>query len=239
MLLHNDNESTFDQVIQPYDHHIKNYCRKFATNEWEADDLYQESLIKIYLSLKKQRMDLTISKKYLYTIIRNTWIDSKRKKEILSTEAEEFDLENIGEHFDTHRAREILEVLSDFLNIKQFVVVLLSEVFAFTAAETAELINESESNVYTTLHRTKKHLRRYLNMQLDEVEIPRKKQTMDHHVFEKFLNGFRQKNPREIYEAYLDMNNMGIHISKATRRKDKKLCFYIKDPDGNLLMICT
>ncbi|WP_194841350.1 RNA polymerase sigma factor [Salinibacillus xinjiangensis] len=236
----NLNHSYFEQKIHPYDHTIRKYCTSFTSNPWEAEDLLQDSLLKIYLALKEQP-DRKLTKKYLYQIIKNTWIDTKRKKQVSLVEGE-FEIEQVPGNDEDYGVREILEVLADFLTIKQFVILLLSEVFRFTAKETAELIHESESTIYSTLHRGKTKLKRYMYLQSKEIIQHNKRQVqtenVDTAVFERFLEGFRLKNPKLIYETYLRMNKMGVQIGDM-KKQGKQLCFTIKDPDGNVFMICS
>ncbi|WP_169911097.1 RNA polymerase sigma factor [Evansella clarkii] len=233
-------ESAFNEIISPYYPDIKKYCKSIASNYWETEDLFQDSLLKIYLAWKK-KPDREITKKLLYTIIKNTWIDQKRKKCLSTEPLEEGIIQDEARYNEGYEIREVLEELAEYLSIKQFVIILLTEAFDFTAKETAALIKDSESNVYTTLHRTKKKLKRYLHLQ---VNLPQEKfrkkadQMIDPSLFENFLNGFRTKNPKLIYESYLSMNGLGMEIRKV-RSVGKSICFNVTDPDGNVLMICT
>lgn len=61
---------------------------------------------------------------------------------------------------------------------------------------------------------------------------------MDKGMFEQFLNGFRNNNPKIIYESYLSIQQMGIEVS-AVKNSKNRYCFHLKDPDGNIIMICT
>lgn len=233
-------ESTFDEFISPFYSDIKKYCRTVVSSPWETEDLFQDSLLKIYLAWKKNP-DREITKKFLYKIIKNTWIDQKRKKHVSTEPFEEDHIQNGAAYHEAYEIREVLEVLAEYLTMKQFVVVLLTEAFAFTAKETAALIDDTESNVYTTLHRTKKKLRRYLHIQASlPQEMTKKKPSsmIDPSLFENFLNGFRTRNPKLIYESYLSINGLGMEVRK-TMHVGMRICFYVKDPDGNVLMICT
>lgn len=238
--LQTGDESTFDKIISPYYPDIKKYCKSIVSNNWETEDLFQDSLLKIYLAWKKNPY-LKITKKLLYTIIKNTWIDQKRKK-CLSTEPLEDDIIQMeAQYHEGYEIREVLEELTEYLSIKQFVIILLTEAFDFTAKETAALIKDTESNVYTTLHGTKKKLKRYLHLQVNLPQEKNRKKAdkrIDPSLFEDFLKGFRTKNPKLIYESYLSMNGLGMEIRKV-RSVGMSICFHLTDPDGTVLMICT
>lgn len=61
------NNSKFDIIISPYYSDIKKYCQRIASSHWETEDLYQDSLIKLYLAWRKNP-EREITKKFLYTI---------------------------------------------------------------------------------------------------------------------------------------------------------------------------
>ena len=181
-----------------------------------------------------------MSFKDLYFIVRSTWIDQYRKNNKIDYVSDtEVELENRMDNKREYDIRVILETLSEYLSLKQFVVVLLTEIFQFTANETAILIKESESNVYTTLHRAKKKIHRYNSLSAnDHIKVQKREKEMDKGMFEQFLNGFRNNNPKIIYESYLSIQQMGIEVS-AVKNSKNRYCFHLKDPDGNIIMICT
>ncbi|MGY3715935.1 sigma-70 family RNA polymerase sigma factor [Sutcliffiella cohnii] len=236
--MHGDS-SSFDSIIAPFLPTIEKYCRSFSAKKWEREDLVQECLLKIYILLKKEPTS-KLTKKYLYFIVRSTWIDQYRKiNKIDYVSDTEVELENRKDNKREYDIRVILETLSEYLSLKQFVVVLLTEIFQFTANETAILIKESESNVYTTLHRAKKKIHRYNSLSAnDHIKVQKREKAMDKGMFEQFLNGFRNNNPKIIYESYLSIQQMGIEVS-AVKNSKNRYCFHLKDPDGNIIIICT
>lgn len=233
-------ESKFEKKVSPFFYEMKWYCKRLTHNKWESEDLFQDSLIKIYLAMKQQP-DRKMTKTFFYRIIKHTWIDRKRKRQ-LQVEPIDDVMQELHFH-EEYESRELLEVLAEYLTIKQFVALLLSNVFAFTAKETATLMNESESNVYTTLHRAKKKLQRYLQVRSYSDMEPQigpsvRAEKIDSTMFEQFLKGFRTKNPRLIYESYCALSRAGIEVRKG-RSIGCTLCFQVIDPDGHVLMICT
>src|SRR5690606_31097533 len=142
--------SLFDRVIEPFYKDIKKYCFSLTTSPWEAEDLFQDTLIKIYLALKVDP-SRQLTKRFFYRIAQNTWIDQKRKKSppTESMTTHELYISNKGEESHQFKVKETLEILAEYLSIKQFVIVLLMDVFQVTAKETARMIRDTESNVYT------------------------------------------------------------------------------------------
>jgi RNA polymerase sigma-70 factor (ECF subfamily) len=60
-------------------------------------------------------------------------------------------------------ACELLELLAERLPPRMVVIILLMDVFDFTAKETAELISSKETTVQVTLGRARTRLRRMAN----------------------------------------------------------------------------
>jgi RNA polymerase sigma factor (sigma-70 family) len=243
--------SEFDHFISPYYQDIKKYCFGLTSSVWEAEDLFQDTLMKIYLAIKK-RPDRELSKRFVYLIAKNTWIEQKRKRRIDTEflDDQEKYAENFGGHTYELQLRESLEILSEYLNTKQFVIVLLVDVFQFTAKETAEMINETESNVYTTLHRSRKKLERYERLSKHSKTESKPENTIIEEstkhmmcptLFETFMNAFKARNPQLIYETYLSLTGQGIQVKKnyTSGFFHDSLCFKFIDPDGNVLTICS
>lgn len=245
-LSNDENNSTFDRLISPYYQDLKKYCSSLTPTAWEAEDLFQDTMMKLYLALQQQP-NRELAKRYLYRIAQNTWIDQKRKKRIDTESFDEYEeyIENIKHPYD-FQVRESLEVLSQYLSIKQFVIVLLMDVFQFTAKESAYMIRESEANIHTSLHRSRKKLKRYVNISLN-VEtaykpIKAKEEStnhkMDNNSFETFINGFKTRDAQLIYKTYLSLSDKGIQVAKV-KTFGYSLCFQFKDLDGNILTLCN
>ncbi|SDZ67077.1 RNA polymerase sigma-70 factor, ECF subfamily [Evansella caseinilytica] len=241
-----EDDTPFDYLIAPYYQNIRKYCFALTQSAWEAEDLMQDTLMKLYLAWKKQP-DREISKSFLYRIAKNTWIDQKRKSsramEALGIQGE--DIEAIGRDSNELHIREALEILAEFLSTKQFVIVLLMDIFQFTAKETAKMIRDTETTVHTSLHRSRKKLQRCVHFTKTTDNHGGKKAaysnacqgTMTPHLFETFMTGFKMRNPQLIYEAYLSLSVQGIQVNKV-QSFGSSICFQFKDPDGNVLTIC-
>lgn len=235
--------SLFENMISPYYQDIVKYCNSLTSSPWEAEDLKQDTLMKSYIALKKNP-DRPLSRRFFYQIAKHAVIDKKRKKSFLTESLPEYQ-DNLTEQADESypfRVREALEILAEYLSIKQFVIILLIDVFHFTAKETAAMIKDSESNVHTTLHRSRKKLNLYAELSPDTTSSFHKlhktnKQKMASNLFESFMKGFHTKNIKLIYETYLAFSEQGIHIEKINRDK-ASICFQFTDPDGNVFMIC-
>lgn len=236
-----EESSTFEKKIEPFYLDIQKYCYHMTTTQWEAEDLFQETLLKIYLALKKQP-DKPLTKRYFYLVAKNSWIDQQRRRRIESIDIDT-QASKMGDTDYQIDVRESLEQLAGYLSIKQFVIVLLMDVFLFTAKETAHFINETESNVHTTLHHARKKLTYYANIPLSEREPAmsvklEKQQTIKRKLFEDFLEAFRKRNPEAIYEGYLYLAAHQISLNRI-QKSGYSLSFHFKDPDGNIITVSS
>jgi len=148
-------------------------------------------------------------------------------------------------HFDTYSewnridVREALELLSDRLEPNQVVLILLIDVFDFTAKETGKLFGKTEGAIKAALNRARMRLNiaavRHPECWGDSVlTTPRQGLSID--VFEAFVNGFRRLDPLAIFQSYQTMVSDGVKLVRIERSRNM-LSFTIADPDGNLLTI--
>ncbi|PXW85380.1 RNA polymerase sigma factor (sigma-70 family) [Pseudogracilibacillus auburnensis] len=121
--------------------------------------------MKLYLALKRQP-DRTLTKRFFYQVARNTWIDQLRKQKV-TTESFEENKYPGNDHEDFFQICESLEILAEYLTVKQFVIVLFMDVFQFTAQETADMISDTQANMYTILHRSRKKLKKCIDLATD------------------------------------------------------------------------
>lgn len=244
----------FNKIIDPYRYDLKRYCLKKAGTEWDAEDLFQETLIKVYKAFQQSKIK-EMNKTYVFRIASNTWIDLCRKKKMKLDTLEEENLPHQYSLSNEFVVREALESLSHQLPAKQVVIVLLMDVFQFTAKETAEMIATTEGAVHTTLHRARKKLQTLARNIMGEnisshgsrtpLDEAGSKSTFTHadvqinnQLFESFVEGFKRRSPEAIISAYLALSDHGVEV-ESIKSSGTTLYFYLKDPDGNILMIST
>jgi RNA polymerase sigma factor (sigma-70 family) len=245
----------FNKMLEPYRHDLKRYCLMTAGTEWDAEDLFQETLIKAFTAF--QRLNIKeMNKTYIFRIALNTWIDLCRKKKMTLDTFEEENLPHQYTLSNEFVVREALESLTHQLPAKQVVIVLLMDVFQFTAKETAEMIAATEGAVHTTLHRARKKLQTLAKSVMGEnisshgsgkpldeegsksSSITNSDSHLNNQLFESFVEGFRRRSPEAIISAYRALSHHGVEV-ESIKRSGTTLYFYLKDPDGNILMIST
>lgn len=230
---------SFHRMIKLIENELLAFCCQLTKDKWIGEDLYQEVIVKAYIAYEKIP-ERSLKKAYFYQIARTTWIDICRKKKDESIES--IDRLQVEKPTDIELA-ETFEALAQLLPPKPFVILLLVDVYLFTGKETAEMLKESESNVHTTLHRTRKTLRAlhektdiaHKHRQLRRDFIPTIEMP---YLFRDFLQAFRSGNPKAIQEAYLTFRYLNYEV-KHLKKSGNSIYFHILDPDGHVLTITT
>ncbi|SEB49483.1 RNA polymerase sigma factor [Paenibacillus sp. GP183] len=148
----------FEEMIEPYRQSLWNYCKYISGSPWDGDDLFQETLLKAFATMSQLWHPLK-PKSYIFRIATNSWIDTLRKKKIdIDTYQDDLHNENTCESMDPHVIIEALELLAYHLVPRQIAVILLMDVFQFTAKEVAGMVRITEGAVYSALHRARENI---------------------------------------------------------------------------------
>lgn len=126
------------------------FCRFLTQNNWDGDDLAQETILKAMQGYGKKT---EITTALLKTIARHSWIDTirKRKKESLDDLLDTEQLGAVGGNvFET------VEYIIKSLTPKQAVVFILKEGFLYRSKEISDYLNTTETAVKAILNRVKK-----------------------------------------------------------------------------------
>lgn len=229
--------------VEAYLPNLKLYCRTLAGNEWDAEDLLQEVLTKVYRSLQ-QTPDRAITQAFLRRIAKNAWIDHCRRERVLevSTVFDE-DMHQISSPVTKEiTIRESLEQLADQLNPRQMVLVLLIDIFQFRASEAAALLHMTEGAVKEGLKRARHRLQALVSRSEEGLKKKgysnknklQSDPVITKEVFEQFLSAFRSGDAEGICRTYLTLAAKGIQIEKVTHSAGHYF-FTLRDPNGHLI----
>lgn len=228
----------FSSLITPFMPILRRYCLQLASgSKWDAEDLLQESLIKLHQSLSRSQ-NRPITKAYLYQVARSVWIDSYRKQ-LRQTVLSGDGLPEREYEEDGFLTRETMELLAGRLTAQQTVLVILVDIFSFTAKEAAQLIESTEGAVKEALRRARKRLAKL--QAENETSLPPSQPSQPFGSsawFEGLIHGFQTANPYAIANAYLSIsaNRIALH---QVQRSGQALSFTFRDPDGHLLAFTT
>lgn len=166
-------QEELENYICTYGKDLYSFCCCVTRNRQEADDLYQDTFLKLY-ELSDSLVILTNPKSYLMGVALNLYRNYKRKLSVrqritggrvsVDEIAESLPLEGQGteelilSREECHVVRKAVAKLSD----KYRLPILLYYMEEFSQAEIAAMLQLSESAVKTRIHRAKQLLREEL-----------------------------------------------------------------------------
>jgi RNA polymerase sigma-70 factor, ECF subfamily len=157
-------EEAFRALIEPHRERVQAHCRRMLNSVQDAEDALQETLLRAWRGLGSFRGRSTIGS-WLYTIATNACLRilETRHKRPLGLDAELEELSDPGptpeagyEQRDT--AELAFAAVLRYLPARQRVVLVLREVLAFTAAESAEILATTVQAVNSALQRARRTL---------------------------------------------------------------------------------
>ncbi|MBI4547833.1 MAG: sigma-70 family RNA polymerase sigma factor [Ignavibacteriae bacterium] len=198
----NELRNNFVSLTEPHRPALWRFCLRLTGSAWDAEDLVQETMMKAFarLAYLGQVLDM---KAYLFRIASNSFIDQIRKTKILPEELEiAAEIPNETEKRPAE-TREAIEILVKTLPPRQRVIVLLSEVFDFTAAEIATMMETTEGAIKAALHRARTSLKAATTEQMTSEGQTRTGITPPLPIIERYIDAFNKLDPEALL-ALLD-----------------------------------
>ncbi|HAM79730.1 RNA polymerase sigma factor [Ornithinibacillus bavariensis] len=217
----NINELRIESIINKLYH----YCLTLTTSKWHAEDLVQETLIKVLL-LKQKEPNRDMNLTFLYTIARNLFMDEKRREPLLLSEFDGL----LGSGMDSTEWDSLLEILYSQLPLRQAMLITLKDVFHYTSEEISQMLRTSNESVKTALHRARKKLR-------EDHESVSKQESNSSYMIQKITQAIKKEDAHKIFYYYRLLETRNYTV-KGSRVKDLHFIF-LSDPDGNILQINT
>ena len=177
-------QSAFKAIVERYQRRVINVGYRFLGNREDAEDVAQETFLKVYLSAKsyKPRAELFT---YLYSIATHLALNQLRKKKRLRW----FSLDQLGRNGEVGIDREVpadpadqpdqslereereavVRRALDTLPAAQKTAVILSRYEGLSYKQIAEVMDISVSAVESKLHRAKQTLRKKLSSYIEEI----------------------------------------------------------------------
>jgi RNA polymerase sigma factor (sigma-70 family) len=219
-----DLNKEFEISIEPYRSALMRYCLGVTGCSWSAEDLMQETLMKAFIMLCRQPYPPPISKAYLFRIASNAWIDHCRKQRIDIDSYKELQDVASEQAVDPLEIKDAIETLVALLPPKQRVITLLIDVFEYTAAEVAEMIQSTEGAVKAGLHRARTKLKSLTKMKSPERNVGeylKRKQVVDQDVVIAYLKAFNQRDPYAVALLLNDHTHLDMIPSLQGEHKDQ------------------
>ena len=174
-------ETALAPLVERYKRMVYRLAMQITKNHADADDVMQETFIKVYRSIRTFRKDAAFET-WLYRITVNEALNFVKRRERQRTStletASEADYEASTRYRaqlanDPHAHAEKVELRHhvteavNSLSLKHRTVVILHEFEGLTHAEIASILNCSEGTVRSRLHYARKKLRTLLQSYVD------------------------------------------------------------------------
>ncbi|MFK8162046.1 MAG: RNA polymerase sigma factor [Lewinella sp.] len=162
-----EKEEYFKQVYEQSKDKVYRLCLGFMGNTSDAEDLFQEVLIKIWNNLDKFRKDSNVNT-WIYRIATNTalnYLKSKSREREHSRDFNSVELSSMpteSSSFDKEqKIRQLYQEIAGLKEIEKIIISLVLDNCSYS--DIAEITGLSSSNVGVRINRIKKTLSKKLN----------------------------------------------------------------------------
>jgi RNA polymerase sigma-70 factor (ECF subfamily) len=157
------NENSFAMLIKIYRKRLYSYFMKNCLNRSAADDLFQETIFKVWKNLDKYNEQNKFSG-WLFSIAHNVLIDwfRKNKNNPVNNNLDEMMIDSNYNLIDSIETKELSEIINkkiDLLSTKQKRVFLLRQHSGMTFKEISELTGDSINTVLSHMNYAVKKIR--------------------------------------------------------------------------------
>ncbi|MFH1194869.1 MAG: sigma-70 family RNA polymerase sigma factor [bacterium] len=163
--------NAFEEIILPHKSILYGFALKMTGNEEDAEDLLQETFLKAFRFFDKFEQG-TNAKAWLFSIMRNTFINEYRKNQREPNKVDYDDVQNFYENIKSSEVQYQHVVQDGFSNVLDDeitaalgilpadfqTIVILADIEGFTYEEIAEFVNCPVGTVRSRLHRARKML---------------------------------------------------------------------------------
>ena len=178
-------ETALAPLVEKYKRMVYRLAMQITKNHADADDVMQETFIKVYRSIRTFRKDAAFES-WLYRIVVNEALNFVKRRERQRESTLEIASEAAYEATTRYRAQiandphahaekselrhHVTEAVNS-LSLKHRTVVILHEFEGLTHAEIASILNCSEGTVRSRLHYARKKLRTLLKPYVDASNV--------------------------------------------------------------------
>ncbi len=153
-------------ALDPLRPQLFRYCRELTGNPWDAEDLVQETLLKVFASLSQTMYTLRNPKAYLVRMATHSWIDRLRTRAVerAAEAAGKTEAAVHGHSRDTRpdessQIRDAAAELMQRLAPQERAAFLMVEIFETTLEETAGILGTTVGATKAALHRGRERLK--------------------------------------------------------------------------------
>ena len=149
-------EEEYNSAVKTISHRLYGFVFKSLKNEEDANDIVQDSFLKLWQNRNKVELDK--AKSWLFTTAYNGLINFVKKSSRMSSSDQlEIDRGQDDEH--SFELKEILDKALAQLNPQQKTIVILRDREGYNYQEIGEILNLSESQVKVYLFRARQKIK--------------------------------------------------------------------------------
>lgn len=148
----------FEILVEPHLRDLRVYCQYLARSKWDAEDLYQEALMKSFVAFRNSEPE-RMAKSFLFKAAKQLWIDDYRRKKRKREAPAEFPDTPVSDP-DYPEIRGMVEWLAGGVSERNLEMWLLSEYFGYTMRDIADQLGTTVQTVKSSLFRTRRFMRK-------------------------------------------------------------------------------
>ncbi|HUC92887.1 MAG TPA: sigma-70 family RNA polymerase sigma factor [Paenibacillus sp.] len=157
----------FEVQVMPHMGELRRYCYRLTSSDWDAEDLCQEVLLRLYQYHRKIGA-FEQPRPLLYKVARNIWIDAGRRKRVAIVPIEEASqLAQPESHYASTRA--LVEWVVGNLSDREMKMLFLAAVYRYSYQDIADELKCTIPAVKMVLLRSKAALRAAAHSSRDEM----------------------------------------------------------------------
>lgn len=159
---------SFGQLVTKYQKRAFNLAFRIVCDEDDAQDVVQESFIKIWKNMKMYNQNIKFST-WMHTIVTNTAIDLQRsnsKKSLIDIDNVEINVrqlvDNPEDEMDNKELGSLIKLASNELTPKQRIVFVLRDLQGLKSEEVSEILKLSANSIKSNLYHARKAIKEKL-----------------------------------------------------------------------------
>jgi RNA polymerase sigma-70 factor (ECF subfamily) len=223
-------QNDFNKLVAPYRKDLFRFCRSLTTNPWDAEDLAQETLLKVYGRLGDTHFGIENPRAYLFRTASNLWVDwCRRKNQRPETISEAAFAAPAAKEFEV---REAMIAVARALPPREQVAFVLKEVFDCSLEEIAGIVGGSEGSVKSALHRAREKVEGGRPSKALETKL----EPAHEELVSKLVGAFQRRSIDEICQLFLSTASSSCYgcFSENSLEEIRKgsLFYTVNKPDG-------
>lgn len=156
-------DNTFQDLVKSHEDFLKQQALSLAGNDFDADDLVQETLLKVWKYQHKFKEGTNL-KSWLYTILKNVFYNScnknKKQRHLIQRYAIHQKVFKPIQSFSVHdETQNILDVLDKHIPFDYLAAMKSTYVYNLSYKDTAEILEVPIGTVMSRIHRCRRQAR--------------------------------------------------------------------------------